>query len=899
MSSAPSTVLTLLQTAARRAPSAPALIIPDGPTLDYATLESSVLNIAAGLRQRGFGRRRIAIVLPAGAGMCQALFATTIAGVAVPFNPSSTLSELLAYFAMAGVAAVLTDPAALPAAGEAAHILGLPVLDFAAIAATATPSDPTAPAPEDLAIVLMTSGTTGRGKLVPLTHANLVAGTAEVAKSLGLTAQDRVLSMWELHHVGGIVDLLLAPISQGGSVIASGRFDAARFFDLLASTNPTWFQGVPTTLRDITTLARREGRSFKPNTLRFLRSVAAALPPAQLAELEQLFGLPVITTFGMTEASPLIASTRLPPAIRKPGAAGTPCGTEIAIMDDSGTPLPALARGEVAVRGPNVFTGYENNPEANAESFRNGWFYTGDLGYLDADGDLFLTGRSKDIINRGGEKIAPQEVDEVALSHPAVAQAACFPVPHPSLGEDIAIAVVARDGATVTLPDLKAHIGASLAPFKVPRHLMLVAEMPRNPIGKILRTALTEAFTNRSRSAEPAPDPANPLEAAIATLWAEELDIPHAGLDDDFAGLGGDSLSSLRLVLAVERLTGLRIPDDAVAQIDTIRQMAAFLVTLGATTKPPFRSKDDRKERDLQLDAVQLVLSKRDGFDGGLLASCKSMVELETLRHALENISPPAELLRLLGEGAAKRALFGVGRSKLDRRRDEWRAEIRSAMDGASRPLAWQRVTLGENADLLTDPAISPSEKTLIVGFTSRAMRLTAPTYQILCALDPARHDLLLLRDPDRRHYFSGVPGISGTLSGVARWISDWKSPRAYADTVGLGTSAGGLPAVIVGIESGWRRILVSGADTPKRHPHFAPALAGCATRLAASPELNLTIAYSAGKDRDAEAAQDLAALFPQARLAGDPRFDEHPLLYLLHQRKELKPFLARHLLDR
>ncbi|MBC2836152.1 non-ribosomal peptide synthetase [Paragemmobacter straminiformis] len=896
-----STVLTLLQDAARRAPDAPALIIPQGVTLDYAAFESAVLSLAAGLQAKGFAKRRIAIVLPAGAEMCQALFATAIAGVAVPFNPSSTLSELLAYFSMAGVAAVLTLPQALPAAAEAAQVLDLPLLDFHAVSAPQADARLAAPDPSDLAIVLMTSGTTGRGKLVPLTHANLLAGTREVARSLGLTAQDRVLSMWELHHVGGIVDLLLAPIFAGGSVVASGRFDAQRFFDLLGSAQPTWFQGVPTTLGDIATLARREGRDPRGSSLRFLRSVAAALPAAQLAELEQLFALPVITTFGMTEASPLIASTRLPPALRKPGSAGTPCGTEIAIMDDHGTPLPALERGEVAIRGPNVFTGYENNPEANAESFRNGWFYTGDLGYLDTDGDLFLTGRSKDIINRGGEKIAPQEVDEVALSHPDILHAACFPVPHATLGEDIAIAVVPRAGAALTLRDIKTHIGASLAPFKVPRHLVLVDALPRNPIGKVLRTALTAAFTEQAQAAdhppEGQPERASPLETAVATLWAEELDLPQVGLDDDFAQIGGDSLSSMRLILAVERLTGLRIPDDAVAQIDTVRQMSAFLVTLGATEKPPFRTKADRKDRDALLDAVQAATADRDGFDDTLLQRCTSIVELDIIRHTLENVAPPALLTRLFAASPEKRGWWPFGRTALARRRADWSREVAATLADATDPLAWQRVTVSDNVDLMTDPSVPSNRKTLVIGFTSRAMRLTAPTYQILCALDPAQHDLLLLRDPDRRHYFSGVPGVATSLGGVARWIADWQAPLAYRETVALGTSAGGIPALVVGLQNGCRRILLSGADSPKRHPHFAAPLAQAATRLDQSPETRVTIAFSAGKDRDRDAAADLAALFPRATLAGDPRFDEHPLLYLLHRKGELKPFLRKHLL--
>ena len=370
--SEPSTIRELVRNAARRDGSGPAVEEPQGKLLTYSDLEEDVTSLVGYLATQGVRREpghiaRIAIVLPNGAQMSVALLATTIAGMAVPFNPAYTEEEFSAYFELAEAAVLLTSTAAMPAAVAAAENLNIPVIDIDAAAGPTNRHDLAPPAPGDVAIMLLTSGTTGRGKLVPLTHKNLLTGTREVALSVAMSPSDRVLSMWELYHVGGIVDLLLAPLYSGGVVISAGGFEAGRFFELLSSMRPTWFQGVPTTLREIFLHANHETIAPAGSSLRFLRSVAAALPPAQMAELEALFGVPVIQTFGMTEAAPLITSTKLPPAVRKPGSTGSPCGTTVVILDPLGQPVETGETGEVAIGGDNVFSGYEANPEANAE----------------------------------------------------------------------------------------------------------------------------------------------------------------------------------------------------------------------------------------------------------------------------------------------------------------------------------------------------------------------------------------------------------------------------------------------------------------------------------------------------------------------------------------------------
>jgi acyl-CoA synthetase (AMP-forming)/AMP-acid ligase II/acyl carrier protein len=574
-------ILSLLRLRAAAHPERPAIEEADGERLSYARLLARTEGLAAALRARGASagdRSRLGIVLPNGPAMSQALLAVTCVGTALPFNPAYTEAEFESYFRDTGLSALLTRPAFAPAAAQVATRLGIPLFDLDALQEDSHGADdiPT-PAPDSIAMVLMTSGSTGAAKRVPLSHRNVCASARHVVSSMRLGADDRCLSMWELYHIGGLVDLLLAPLDAGGTVIATAGFDARRFFDLLARARPTWFQGVPATLGELALQARRGGIDPRGSSLRLIRSVAAALPPALMAELETLFGLPVLQTFGMTEAGPLITSTALPPASRAAGSVGQPCGTELRIFASDGTPVVDGAEGEVAIRGPNVFAGYEGDTAANADAFLDGWFRTGDLGRIDAAGNLYLTGRIKELVNRGGEKVNLREVDDALLRHPSVREAASFPVTHRTLGEDVAAAVVLQPGAAATPAELRAFASGRLAAFKVPRRIVMLDALPRNAVGKIDRRALESvadglaaaAFGDRVRSSA--------TEARLAAIWGRELDLPRVGIDDDFAGLGGDSLSALRVLLAIEQELGRTLPDDALANDTTVRALARAL----------------------------------------------------------------------------------------------------------------------------------------------------------------------------------------------------------------------------------------------------------------------------------------------------------------------------------
>jgi acyl-CoA synthetase (AMP-forming)/AMP-acid ligase II/acyl carrier protein len=876
-----------------RHPERPALIDVAGGATSYASLDQRVARLVATLGNPARGDR-MAVVMPNGPDMSVALLAVMSVCVAVPFNPAYTEAELEAYFAQARITSLLVGGDKSWTARTVARKLSIPIMEFGT--AHALPPIPSLTKPDDIAIILLTSGTTGRSKLVPLTHRNLTVGARNVAGSMGLSTDDRVLSMWEQYHVGGVVDLLLAPLSAGGSIVCAGGFNADLALELLGRLKPTWFQGVPTTVRALYHRARELRPDWHETSLRLLRSVAAALPPEWMDDLEDCFGVPVIQTFGMTEAAPLITSTRLPPAVRKPNSTGLPCGTTITIIDAWGTQLPQGATGEVAVRGANVFSGYLDDAEANAAAFRQGWFLTGDLGYIDPDGELFLAGRTKDLINRGGEKISPREVEEVLLSHPSIEQAAVFGVPHPTLGEDLGAAVVLRDGKVATTTDIEAFAAGRLAHFKVPHRYLIVPDLPKSSVGKVLRSEVAALYAEQVRRTDRT-EPGNGLERALEQIWADELDVGSVGVEAPFVELGGDSLSSVRILMAAEGLLGLTMPEDAARHFTTVRAMAGYLVELGCATEPPFHGKAGDVD-----EAILQATARLQGhpLDLQMLSRARIGREFQTARHAAENVATPAELRTMFAQPwltLRAAVLRPVETYHLARARDPSKRLLLRSMLSASDPDAWDRQPLGDNADLYSQPAVPSSDKTLVVGFSGRAMRLMTPTFGILCALPPDTADLLLLRDPTRQHYISGVPGLGSTIEATARWVGSFAVSRGYRRVVALGSSAGGTPAICAALLNAWPRVLAVGSDQPSLHLHLRQLIETCAPLLPGAGT-EVLLAYSGQRERDVLGATEINALLPSARQMPDHRFSEHALLYLLQQRGELREFFTRHLLN-
>jgi len=576
-------ILTLLKAQASRHSHQAAIESEESVTLSYSELYKRVyenaLRLKGEVKMQGNRRPRIGMVMPNGLPLATSLLSASVVGVALPFNPGYTAVEFEAYFKETQIDALIVPKGNRNLATLAATALGISIIRIEKNGEVMLPmiSGDSLPVPQpgDVALVLLTSGSTGRAKSVPLTHRNVCTSARDVSRSMALSSTDRCLAMWEQYHVGGLVDLLLAPLTSGGTVICTKGFNAEEFYRLLGVAKPTWFQVVPTTLNDVVGHARRQGLNPRGSSLRLLRSVAAALSPRLMSEAEELFQLPVIATFGMTEAGPLITSTPLPPAVRKPGSVGKSCGCEIRIADNQGVTLPANTEGQVAIRGDNVFPGYEGDAAANTAQFRDGWFFTGDLGRLDADGELTLTGRLKQLINRGGEKVNPQEVDDALLSHPAIAEAACFPVAHATLGEDVAAAVVLR--GTAEVESIRRHLATLLAPFKIPARIQVLESLPRNAVGKVDRLALADTMAKADAQKKTVLAESGTLEAQVASIWAKELGLPSVGIDVEFSALGGDSLSEIKVLVAVETAVGRKMRNVGLRQSMTVRKMARLL----------------------------------------------------------------------------------------------------------------------------------------------------------------------------------------------------------------------------------------------------------------------------------------------------------------------------------
>ena len=470
--------------------------------LTYGALRELVDRTVASLNGLGVGRGdRVAIVLPNGPEMATAFLCVASAAAAAPLNPAYRQEEFEFYLGDLAAKALIVEAGSELPALSAAQKLGVGLISLLPEAgagafrlcgdaghAAARPGPAEA---HDVALILHTSGTTSRPKIVPLTGANVWTSARNIAASLDLSEADRALNVMPLFHIHGLIAGLAAPLSRGGAVFCTEGFNALKFFADMETAKPTWYTAVPTMHQAILTRAGRNKDVIARHPLRFIRSSSASLPPKVIGELEAAFHAPVIEAYGMTEASHQMACNPLH-GVRKPGSVGVAAGPEIAVMDEAGRLLGRGEIGEVVIRGDNVTAGYENHPKANAEAFVNGWFRTGDQGVIDADGYLTLTGRLKEIIIRGGEKISPREVDEALMDHPAVLQAVTFAVPHAMLGEDVAAAVVLREGMAATEQELGGFVSERLAAFKTPRKILLVAEIPKGATGKLQRIGLAQ-----------------------------------------------------------------------------------------------------------------------------------------------------------------------------------------------------------------------------------------------------------------------------------------------------------------------------------------------------------------------------------------------------------------------
>jgi amino acid adenylation domain-containing protein len=667
----PGTIRGVLEARATHAAAAVALLAPDRQPMEYSRLLAQVDSSRIALAQAGVRPGdRVAVVAPNGPEMAAAFLAISDIATCAPLNSAYRESEFHFYLSdLAAKAIVIAEGLESPALA-AANQLGIPVIQmrpllnqpagsFALHSTQSLAGDlnlaappPSPPQPQDVALVLHTSGTTSRPKQVPLTHANLCCSSAHIGRALELTHADRCLNVMPLFHIHGLAAALLSSLAAGASLVCTPGFYAPQFLDWLAEFQPTWYTAVPTMHQAI---LMRAGDQRRSSSLRFIRSSSAPLAPQIMSRLESVFSVPVVEAYGMTEASHQMASNPLPPRKRKPGSVGIAAGPEIAIMND-GHPAPCGATGEIVIRGPNVMGGYAANPEANDAVFQSGWFRTGDLGWLDDENYLFISGRAKEIINSGGEKISPREIDEVLLQHPAVAQALAFSLPDHKLGEAPAAAVVLRAGMTAVEIELREFCSQRLADFKVPRRIVMLDEIPKGPTGKASRIGLSERLGLKAAE-ESKPDPGTrrapetETEKLVAALWKQVLAHSEIRAEDDFFELGGDSMLAAQFLSRLVATRGSAPPLLHLFEHPTVEAFARRFDSTSASAPAPILAQHSADPAPLSF--AQQRFWFLDQFEEDSRGSIQSFavrlrghLDVDKLQNAFERIISRHRVLR-------------------------------------------------------------------------------------------------------------------------------------------------------------------------------------------------------------------------------------------------------------
>jgi len=571
-----------------------ALVTVGGNPCSYSQLRRLLHSLVAQLRAVGVvGDDRIAVMLSAGPEYAITSLAAMSTAGCIPINPDYPAQELKQRLVATAAQWLVCDSALSEMAHQVADALDIGQLivshgdqgwhdlriEVQRIGSRPPSGSYRSTSGHGEVLYLQTSGSTAEPKIVPLSINNLRHSVHRVSQSLQLGASDRCINMLPMYHVGGLIDLLLAPLSCGGSVIISQDMSVTSLVRALRELQPTWFQAVPTMLQNIVRECPPEVATAAG--LRLIRSVSSPLPSRVLQKVEHLFNAPVIEMYGMTETAGIICSNPLPPAPRKQGSVGRAFGVQLRIVDPRSRVQSTNRTGEVQVRGDSVFAGYESEPKREQREFDGDWLRTGDEGYLDEDGYLYLVGRLKEIINRGGEKIAPMEIDRAALGYPGVIQAAAFALPHPSLGEDIAMALVVDSPEHFEQQAFLDFLGNQLARFKLPRTIALLERIPTTRGGKLQRHRLPELLHQQQQAGQPSSKlkAESHLEKQLATLWCELLERSQVYVDDDFFEAGGDSLNAAVMMAEIKSRLGVVVPMSSLYRAPTIRQLAELILT--------------------------------------------------------------------------------------------------------------------------------------------------------------------------------------------------------------------------------------------------------------------------------------------------------------------------------
>jgi acyl-CoA synthetase (AMP-forming)/AMP-acid ligase II/acyl carrier protein len=630
------TVYALLEQSAAIYPDHPA-ILGDGVRLTYKQLSGHIKSLQSQLTSLGIGRKdRVSLVMPNGPLYATTLLALISNSTLVPLNPSYRLSEFEFYLSDIKADAVVILKGMQNPVRDAAHSLGIRIIEITddegfpkfAGAATSATSIANSPLPDDIALILHTSGTTSRPKIVALTHANICWSARNTQACLKLSPTDRCLNVMPLFHSHGIMTPLLATLAGGASVWCTEGFVATKFFAWLRESRITWYSAVPSIHQSI--MARATGEKLDDVRLRFVRSASSPLPPKLAEAVEKMFGVPMIEGYGSTETSGPICSNPLPPGYRRLGSVGLPAGAELMIIDQTGQPLARGESGEIALRGAGVITAYENNPQANQTSFIDGWLRTGDIGHFDNDGYLFVTGRIKEMINRGGEKISPREIDEVLLAHPAVAAAVTFAMPDTRLGEEVAVAIELRGGMSITELDLIQFASDRLVDFKVPRRIVILDKIPTSPVGKPQRITLAKTLgLDSPQSITPSlisdnTAPQTKIEQSVAEIWKQVLNYPNITRGDNFLQLGGDSVLASQAMARIRDQLAVEVPVWVFFQSPTLASMAEFIQKASNSAVTTVQASSEHSSKPIDSEAGDI----RD-----LLAEIETMSDSQVREH--------------------------------------------------------------------------------------------------------------------------------------------------------------------------------------------------------------------------------------------------------------------------
>ena len=591
----------LLLDRTNRDPRAISLLAPDRQPLTYAGLLTQVVDTVRALNAHDIGvDNRVALVLPNGPELAACFLAVSAAATCAPLNPAYRVNEFHSAFSDLRPNTLIVQQGVDSPAREAAASRGVPIIellprqregaglfDLAFSGPPRTVQAPVFAEGDAAALLLHTSGTTSRPKMVPLSQANLCQSALNIKNAVRLGTGDRCLNVMPLFHVHGLVGALLSSMAAGGSVVCSPGFFAPKFFAWVDEFQPTWYTAVPTMHQAIVAQAVADRQIAERSRLRFVRSSSSALPRRVMAQLEDVFRAPVIEAYGMTEAAHQIASNPLPPGTRKPGSVGIAAGSEVAVIDELGGMRGPEVEGDVVVRGPNVMRGYAGDSSSADDPIVDGWFRTGDRGRIDDEGYLFLTGRTREMINRGGEKISPREIDDVLTDHPAVAAALAFAYPDRRLGEDVGAAVVLNNGASASERDLREFASLRLADFKVPRRIVFLDELPKGPTGKPRRVGLALelglADVGVPKQSLPFVAPRTAAEDLLCDLWSQVLGKVPIGIHDNFFDLGGDSVLAAQILSRIREATGLDVSMIGFFEEPTVAGIASRLSALAPT----------------------------------------------------------------------------------------------------------------------------------------------------------------------------------------------------------------------------------------------------------------------------------------------------------------------------